>query len=64
MKKLYLSKKNKKFLGVCGGLAEYFDVDPVAMRVAWVVISIFTGGVPGLIAYLLAALIMPPAPES
>jgi phage shock protein C len=58
MKKLKLSK-DKKLLGVCGGIGEYFDVDPTVVRVAWIVMTVLTGIVPGVIAYLLAAIVMP-----
>jgi phage shock protein C len=59
MKKLYLSSTDKKISGVCGGMADYFDMDPAAMRVIWVVVSIITGVVPGIIAYIVAAAIIP-----
>lgn len=59
MKKLYRSEKNKVWLGVLGGLGEYFNIDPVILRVGFVLIFVFTGFVPALIAYLLAAAIMP-----
>lgn len=45
--------------GVCGGLGEYFDLDPTVVRVLYVIITIFTGIVPGAIAYLLLAVIIP-----
>ena len=63
MKKLYKSNKNRVFAGVCGGIGEYFDTDPVLVRLLWVLISIFFGaGILGLIAYILAALIIPQNP--
>jgi len=43
MKKLYKSKTDKKFAGVIGGLAEYFEVDSTLLRVLWIPILIFTG---------------------
>ena len=58
-KRLYRSD-NAVFAGVCGGIGEFFGIDPVAVRLLWVLVSVFTGFVPGLIAYVLAALIMPP----
>ena len=58
-KKLYKSKNDKIVSGVFGGLAEYFDVDSTLLRLAWVVITVFTGFFPGIIAYILAALIIP-----
>lgn len=59
MKKLYKSKENKVCCGVIGGLGEYFDVDPVVLRLVWILMVVFTGFAPGLIAYLTAALIIP-----
>jgi len=55
-KKLYLSS-NKKFAGVCGGFAEYFDIDPTIVRIIWLV-AVLCAGV-GLIAYLICWAIMP-----
>ena len=58
-KRLYRSNKNKVFAGVCGGLGEYLDVDPVLVRLVWLLIVIFSGVVPGVIVYLLAIFIVP-----
>jgi phage shock protein C len=50
--------------GVCGGIADYFDVDPTIVRLGWVVGTIFlTAGFGGLIAYLVCALVIPERPE-
>src|SRR5262245_61661124 len=52
--------RHRKVAGVCGGLAEDLDVDPTAVRVAWAVLSIFPGTIVlGLIAYIVAWIIMP-----
>ena len=59
MRKLYKSEENKVFAGVIGGLGEYLDIDPVALRVLWVLITIFTGVLPGVVVYLLAVIIIP-----
>lgn len=59
IKKLYRSQTNKVFAGICGGLGEYFDVDPVMLRLFWLVLVIFSGIFPGVIAYLFAILILP-----
>lgn len=59
MKKLYLSDIDKKVSGVCGGIGEYFEVDPNLIRLAWILLSIFSAGFPGLIAYIIAAAIIP-----
>lgn len=56
-KKLFRSNKNKMICGVCGGLAEYINIDPTIVRLLWVVFS-FAGGF-GLLAYIIAAIIMP-----
>ncbi|MBQ1394604.1 MAG: PspC domain-containing protein [Lachnospiraceae bacterium] len=59
-KKLYKSSTNKMLAGVCGGIAEYFGVDPTWIRLAWVIFSM-TGGA-GVLAYIVAALIIPDEP--
>ena len=56
-KRLYKSKSNIMFDGVCGGIAEYFDIDPSLVRLGWVVFCAMGGS--GLIAYLIAAILMP-----
>ena len=56
-KKLYKSSSDKKLAGVCGGIAEYFDVDSTIIRLAWVIFT-FAGGA-GLLAYIIAAIVMP-----
>jgi phage shock protein C len=62
MKRLYRSQKNKMIAGVCGGIAEYFDVDPVLIRLL-AVLFFFTGGVT-LIAYIVGVIIIPCAPPA
>ena len=59
MKKLYRSKENKVLTGVIGGIGEYFDIDPVVLRIIWVLLVVFTAFVPGIIVYLFAVLIVP-----
>ncbi len=56
-KKLCRSENNKIICGVCGGIAEYFNVDPTLVRVGWAIISAFAGA--GILAYIVAAIIMP-----
>ena len=56
-KRLYKSNENRIIAGVCGGIAEYFDVDPTLIRLGWVVFCAMGGS--GLIAYLIAAILMP-----
>lgn len=56
-KKLRKSSVNKKLCGVCGGIAEYFNMDPTVVRLLWVLFSIAGGA--GVLAYIIAAIIMP-----
>lgn len=58
-KQLYRSKKNRIFAGICGGIGEYLTIDPVVVRLVWLLVVIFTGFVPGLLAYILAIYIIP-----
>lgn len=62
IKRLYRSKKNRMLAGVCGGLAEYFNVDPTIVRLI-AVLLLLPGGVPGLVPYLILWLIVPENPE-
>lgn len=57
MKKLYRSDQNKVVAGVCGGLGEYFEIDPVVVRVIFVLLALPGGG--GLIIYLLLFFLIP-----
>ena len=61
MKKLYKSQIDKKICGVCGGIAEYLGVDSTIVRLAWVLLSACFGS--GIIAYIIAALVMPDYPQ-
>lgn len=63
-RKLYKSRENRVIAGVMGGLGEYFDIDPVLFRVIFVGFSIFTAVVPGILAYILMAIVMPEQPIS
>lgn len=62
VKKLYLSRNDKKIAGVCGGIGEYFEVDATMVRLAWVVLTVMTGVFPGLLGYVIAALVIPQEP--
>lgn len=64
MKKLYRSKSNVIFAGILGGLGEYFDIDPVILRLLFVLLLLATGIVPGVIVYIAALLIIPHMPQS
>ena len=59
-KKLYRVENGKVLCGVCAGLAEYFNIDPTLVRVGWAVLSCFAGA--GILAYLIAAIIIPVKP--
>ena len=59
-KKLYKSNTNKVIDGVCGGIGEYFNIDPTLVRLAWVVVCALGGS--GLLAYIIMALIIPRQP--
>ena len=57
MKKLYRSRKDSKIAGVCGGIAEYFNIDSTIIRLLAVITIFFGGG--GIVSYLIAWLIIP-----
>lgn len=62
MKKLYRTEGPDAVLfGVCGGIAEYFGIDPTLVRLAWVLFCAMGGS--GFVAYIVAAIIIPRAPE-
>ena len=63
MKRLYRSEKDRKIAGVCGGLGEYFNIDPTIIRAAWIVVTVLTAFVPMSIAYIILAFIMPTESE-
>lgn len=56
-KRLFKSRDNRMVCGVCGGVGEYFNVDPTLIRLVWVLASLFGGS--GLLAYIIAAIIIP-----
>jgi len=58
-KKLYRSSTNKTISGVLGGIGEYFDLDPTLIRIAYVFLTIFSAGFPGILLYIIMALIVP-----
>ena len=60
-KRLYRIEDGSKLFGVCGGIAEYFDLDPTIIRVLWAVLSICYGT--GIVAYIVCALCMPKKSE-
>jgi phage shock protein C len=62
VKKLYRSKKNRKIAGVCGGIAEYFGIDPIIVRLIALILVLSAGG--GLIAYIIAWIVVPEEPDN
>lgn len=61
-KKLYRSNTDKMLCGVLGGFAEYVDVDPTLVRIIYAAVSVFSAGFPGLLLYIIAAIIIPQKP--
>ena len=62
MKQIYLSS-DKKFLGVCGGIADYFKVDPTLIRIAVACVALYTAIIPALIIYVVMSFVFPQQPE-
>ena len=58
-KKLYRSRDNKVLAGIFGGLGDYFDIDPTVLRLGWLLVFVFTGIFPGLLAYIVAIIVVP-----
>ncbi|HVR38617.1 MAG TPA: PspC domain-containing protein [Thermoanaerobaculia bacterium] len=58
---LQRSEKNKMIAGVCGGIAEWLAWDPTLVRVAYVLVSIFSAAFPGMIVYVILWAVMPKA---
>lgn len=56
-KRLYKIEEGKKLCGVCGGIAEYFNIDPTVVRLLWMFLVLCAGT--GILAYFVAAIIMP-----
>ena len=59
-RRLYRSRKERMVAGVCGGLAEYFDIDPTIVRLVAVLLALAGG--PGLVIYIVMAIIVPEEP--
>lgn len=64
MKKLYKSKTNRVWQGILGGLGEYFDIDPVLLRIIFIFFVLATGLVPGVLTYIIAIFVIPDHPVS
>lgn len=63
IKRLYRSRTDRVFAGIFGGLGERFHADPVMLRLIWILVTIFTGFIPGVIAYIFAIFIIPEKPR-
>ena len=59
MEKKLRRSRNSMIAGVCAGIAEYFNLDPTLVRVAYVILSAFSAGFPGLLVYIILILVMP-----
>lgn len=62
MKRLYRSTTNRKIAGVCGGLGDYFQIDPVIFRVIFIIL-LLPGGFPGVVPYLILWVVIPMEPR-
>jgi len=62
IKRLYRSRKDRMLGGVCAGIAEYFEIDPMIVRLLWIVLTLLSLGA-GIIAYLIACVIIPEKPR-
>ncbi len=60
-KKLYKSVKDRKLAGVCGGIAEYFDIDSSIVRILWLIV-IFCAGT-GILVYIICAIVLTDNPN-
>jgi phage shock protein C len=58
-KRLTRSRNEKMIAGVCGGLAEFFEIDPTLVRAGYVVFSLLSAAFPGLIVYIVLAFVIP-----
>lgn len=58
-KKLYRSRTKRMLAGVCGGIAEYFNIDETIVRLGVALVTAMTGIIPGVVFYFIAAVVMP-----
>jgi len=63
MKKLYLSKTDRKLMGVCGGISEMYGIDSTLIRLALVFLCLLTGILPLVATYIVAGIITPERPQ-
>ncbi|MEX0652376.1 MAG: PspC domain-containing protein [Candidatus Paceibacterota bacterium] len=62
IQKVYRSRSDRYIAGVCGGLGEYIDMDSTILRLGWVMVTIFSGVLPGVLIYCIAMFIIPKKP--
>lgn len=62
-KKLYRSTTDKMIAGVCGGLAKYFEIDPIIIRILFFIL-LLPGGLPGILPYVIMWIVVPEEPEA
>lgn len=60
-KKLYRSRSNRMIAGICGGMGDFFNIDPTLVRIGFVIVSLLPG--PSIIFYLIGWIIIPLEPE-
>lgn len=63
-KRLYRSATDKMLAGVCAGIAKYFNIDVTIVRLIWALVSLVSASVPGLLIYIVCAIIIPEEPSS
>lgn len=63
MEKKLMRSNNRMVGGVCAGIAEYMDVDPTAIRVAYAALSVFSAGFPGVLLYIIMCILIPAQPR-
>lgn len=61
-KRLYKLNQGRMLDGVCGGIAKYFGLDPTLVRLAWVLFTALGGGISGMVAYFICAIVIPREP--
>ena len=62
IKRLYRSRAECKISGVCGGMGLYFHIDPTVVRIAWIAVTLMTGLLPGVVAYVISRFVVPLEP--
>lgn len=62
-KRLYRSRTDRRISGVIGGLGEYFNVDATILRLLYLALTIFSAGLPGILVYIIAVMIVPIEPD-